>query len=101
MSQGQDEDIVQRLRDWAAIIDATKDRAAVVMLSGQTYVEAADEIERLREQLALAHTILGSEAMIWLVAGSHLDSAWREIVSRLVNSYWDSYGNVYRPTSST
>lgn len=46
-----DDDIVSRLRDWAAIIDDTKDRAAVVMLSGQTHEEAANEIEMLRSAL--------------------------------------------------
>lgn len=57
-----DNDIVTRLRDWAAIIDDTKDRAAVVMLSGQTHEEAANEIDMLRSALRPildAYTISG------------------------------------------
>lgn len=45
------DDIVTELRDWAAITDAPKGKVAVVMLSGQVFTDAADEIERLRAEL--------------------------------------------------
>lgn len=43
-----DSDIVSELRDWAAIIDETQGKACVVMLSGQVFTDAADEIQRLQ-----------------------------------------------------
>lgn len=51
---------------------------------------------RAAERMMLAHTILGSESMVWLVDGGHHDGQWRNIISRLTRSYWDRYGNVYR-----
>lgn len=41
------EDLVTCLRDWATITDEVQGRAALVMLSGAIFAEAADEIERL------------------------------------------------------
>ena len=42
------DDIVTELRDWAAITDEAQGKAILVMLSGQVFADAADEIERLR-----------------------------------------------------
>lgn len=42
------DDIVQELRDWQYIIDGVQGQAAVMMLSGAVFGDAAAEIERLR-----------------------------------------------------
>lgn len=47
-----DENIVTELRDWAHIIEGIKGKATMVMLSGELFTEAADEIERLRTEIA-------------------------------------------------
>lgn len=113
------DDIVTRLRDMAHVIDVAQGKAELVMTSGVMLNEAADEIETLRaiadknrswlseedyavllrsaEQVQLAHTILSSDAMIWLLDGDSSDSNRREIVSRLTKKYWSKYGNVYTP----
>jgi len=44
-------DIVGNLRDMAYIIDESQGEAVVTMLSGSMLTEAADEIERLREEI--------------------------------------------------
>lgn len=103
----------------AHVIDIAQGRAELVMTSASAFNNAADEIETLRdiaernslwlsdddhaallrvaEQARLAHTILGSDAMIWLVDGDSSDGSRREIISRLAKEYWSRYGNVYRP----
>lgn len=43
-----DEDIVQELRAWAYIVNGVQGKATIMMLSGDIFAEAADEIERLR-----------------------------------------------------
>lgn len=43
-------DIVGNLRDMAYIIDESQGKAVVTMLSGSMLNEAADEIEKLREE---------------------------------------------------
>jgi hypothetical protein len=43
-----DEDIVDNLRSMAYIIDESRGKAVVTMLSGNMFNEAADEIELLR-----------------------------------------------------
>lgn len=45
-------DIVSDLRDWAAITDGVQGKAVLIMLSGQVFADAADEIERLRAKVA-------------------------------------------------
>lgn len=42
-------DIVEELETFADIIEMSKDSARLVMLSGDLFIEAADEIKRLRE----------------------------------------------------
>jgi hypothetical protein len=42
------DDIVERLRDWAFIVNESQGVAVVVMLEGSIFTEAADEIESLR-----------------------------------------------------
>jgi hypothetical protein len=42
------DDIVQELRDFAYIVEGTQGVAAVVMLEGRIFEEAAEEIERLQ-----------------------------------------------------
>lgn len=112
-------DTVNRLRDMAHVIDIAQGKAELVMTTGAVIDDAPDEIETLRdiaeknrswlseedhaallraaEQARLAHTILSSDAMIWLLDGDSSDSNRREIVSRLTKEYWSRYGNVYRP----
>lgn len=46
------EDIVEELLDWADIIDKSQGRASVIMLSGEVYRAAAEEILKLREASA-------------------------------------------------
>lgn len=56
-----------------------------------------DEIERLRAQAKLAHAILSSEQLAWLVVGSnHPEAQWAGI-KPAVFSYWEKYGNYFRP----
>lgn len=43
------EDIVEELLDWADIVDKSYGRASVIMLSGEVYRAAAEEIIKLRE----------------------------------------------------
>lgn len=50
MSEHQD--IVEELLDWADIIDKSQGRASVIMLSGEVYRVAAEEILKLREASA-------------------------------------------------
>lgn len=45
------DDIVINLRDFAHIVDKLEDRARIIMVSGEVFSQAADEIERLREQV--------------------------------------------------
>lgn len=45
-------DIVEELLDWADIIDKSQGRASVIMLSGEVYRAAAEEILKLREASA-------------------------------------------------
>lgn len=47
-----DQDIVEELLDWADIIDKSQGRASVIMLSGEVYRAAAEEILKLREASA-------------------------------------------------
>jgi hypothetical protein len=60
--------------------------------------QADDEIGRLRDQVAAAHAILGSEATLWLTGGTanHPAMWWAEI-SPAILRYWEKYGNVFRP----
>ena len=46
-----EEDLVQELRNWQAIIDEAQGKVTVVMLSGEVFGAAADEIERLEARL--------------------------------------------------
>lgn len=48
MDSIEDEDLVQTLRNWAEIVDLSQGKAVVVMISGDVFAEAADEVERLR-----------------------------------------------------
>ena len=59
------DDIVERLRDFAEIVEKSKGTAAMVMLSGDVFVEAAEEIKRARQEVD--------------VKGSRLDDALEEI----------------------
>lgn len=45
-----DDDIVNELRDWAYITNNVQGKATLVMLSGEIFTDAADEIERLRTE---------------------------------------------------
>lgn len=54
------------------------------------------EMKRLRQQVDHAHTILGSEAMIWLIGGSEHAGSWISALGPAVHSYWNQYGTVFR-----
>lgn len=59
-----DEDIVNELRDWAQIIEGVQGKAKLVMLSGEMFTEAANEIEKLRKTIAgMEETIEELEAV--------------------------------------
>ena len=49
----ENQDIVQDLRDWSYIVEMSRDKCAVTMLSGDIFDEAANEIERLRSSVVL------------------------------------------------
>ena len=57
------DDIVEELRTFAEVVDMSKGSAQLVMLSGDVFSTAADEIERLRE-------VVQRQAMELLVAHS-------------------------------
>jgi hypothetical protein len=59
----QSDDTVQDLRTFAYIIEQCKGSASVVMLEGQIFTEAADEIERLRRELAMNRLVRLSEEL--------------------------------------
>lgn len=52
--ESQEQDIVQELEDWAFITDGVQGKAMMVMLSGEVFRDAAQEIKTLRTALALA-----------------------------------------------
>lgn len=54
------------------------------------------EIERLLEQIGIAHSIIGSEAMIWLIVGANHPQAHLDAMRSAVNTYWKTYGNAFR-----
>lgn len=41
-------DIVEELRNWAFVVDKSQSVALVMILSGDVFADAANEIERLR-----------------------------------------------------
>lgn len=51
MEMSDSVDIVENLRDMAYIIDESQGEAVVTMLSGSMFSEAADEIERLTQDI--------------------------------------------------
>lgn len=59
--------------------------------------DAANEIERLRAQINVAHAILGSEPMIWLGCGSNHPEAQLGALKPALDAYWRKYGNSFRP----
>lgn len=58
--------------------------------------DAADEIERLQEQVAHAHAILASEGAAWLVVGSNHEWAWRQALTPAIQAYWARYGSYFK-----
>lgn len=81
------DDIVTRLRqDWAESGDDIQSVAE----------RAAEEIERLRTQVAHAHSILASEGALWLVVGSNHEDGWRQALTPSIQSYWDKYGSAFK-----
>ena len=77
------DDVVSRLRDFAEIVQHSQGQAVMVMLSGDIFVEAADEIEVLRflcNQLGDTLQTLGEQSSF-----SEIDvvlEAWREYNER-------------------
>lgn len=62
----------------------------------QEICDLRDEIERLRAQINIAHNIISSEAMIWLIVGANHPKAHLDAMRSAVNLYWDLYGNAFR-----
>ena len=56
-----------------------------------------EEIRRLREQVDLAHGILASEPMIWLVLGSNHPEAQWDAIKPAIDTYWEEHGNTFHP----
>jgi hypothetical protein len=84
-------DMVERLRNLVCFcneVDDTCDACA-----------AADEIERLQEQVYLSHAIIGSEPMIWLVTGSNHPEAQWAVIRPAIQKYWKRYGSAFRSAS--
>lgn len=91
------DDIVTELRDWAAITDEAQGEAAVAMLSGRVFTEAADEIERLRKERdhywATTNDAV-SERNRWvrllkLAFNSHFDKTWVGDTADLLGQAFD------------
>lgn len=58
MGEQVDRDIVDELEDWAFIItEATKSQLSVVMIDGEVFRDATEEIKRLRSELQAARSI--------------------------------------------
>ncbi len=57
----EEEDIVQELRNFSYIVKECKGVAVVTLLEGTIFDAAADEIERLRRELAMIRLIRMSE----------------------------------------
>lgn len=95
-----EQDIVDELYDWDYIIEESQGKAHVIMISGAVYRAAAEEIVKLRKQIELAHNILASEAMIWLIAGSEYQNAQLNELKDPVKNYWNEYGNFFNERSS-
>ena len=55
------------------------------------------EIKRLRAQVQIAHSILGSEQMIWLLTGSEYEQDYLNQIRPSVQFYWEQYGNSFKP----
>jgi hypothetical protein len=82
----------------------TQDSGNIIERAEREQVEAWAELEalrteneRLRAQAELAHAILSSEQLSWLVVGSnHPEAQWAGI-KPAISAYWEQYGNYFRP----
>lgn len=54
------------------------------------------ELESLREQVRLAHEILASEPMIWIIVGANHLQSHIDHLKPAVQNYWDKYGNYFK-----
>lgn len=61
---------------------------------------AANEIEKLQEQVNLAHAILSSESAGWLIIGSNHEESHRLQLSSAAQEYWDKYGSFFKKGES-
>jgi len=74
------EDIVEELYAWAEIIEKVQGKASLVMLSGSVYIEAAEEIMKIREAAA---------DVIYMIRKSENDfideDKWEQTIDRLAS----------------
>lgn len=54
------DDIVKELEDWAEIVNGVQGKAVLMMLSGDVFEEAADEIRLLRTALLFGSGMLAT-----------------------------------------
>lgn len=80
------DDIVERLRDWAAIIDESRGVGVVVMLDGSVFLEAADEIEQLRVEVEAWKQDADRS---WKRGTANLNRAYE--LQKVVNAYATAY----------
>lgn len=86
------------LDDWPIVerLQEMLDGPVPMSVSRQDVRDALTEIERLRAQINIAHNIIGSEAMIWLIVGANHPRAHLDAMREAVNTYWKTYGNAFR-----
>jgi hypothetical protein len=65
-----------------------------------TMAQAAETIEKLQEQVRLAHSILSSEGVGWLMSGSAHEESWRDMLEPSIVLYWEKYGSYFKPQMS-
>lgn len=59
-------------------------------------MHAADEIERLQEQVDIAHSILASAAIGWIIMGTDYYALYWEGLRNPITQYWKKYGGYFK-----
>lgn len=73
--ESQEQDIVEELNDWAFITDEVQGKAMMVMLSGEVFRDAAQEIQTLRTAGDALVRVIKSDPRLLLL--DSFDSALR------------------------
>lgn len=79
---------VTRLEDAANDWDAGEEVDVTALLH-----EAADQLGRLQAELRAAEQILGSEPMVWLIAGSGHPDSHLGLLRPAITAWWDRHGH--------